>query len=66
MAVTEAQAFMCLLRAGPLRKLLEKQPPQTNEVKMLPHVAEGRVRVLVNNSTVRTEGELPVASFEVE
>ena len=30
MADTEAQAFMCLLRAGPLRKLLEKQPPQTN------------------------------------
>ena len=30
MAVTEAQAFMCLLRASPLRKHLEKQPPQTN------------------------------------
>ena len=30
MAVTKAQAFMCLLRAGPLRKLLGKQPPQTN------------------------------------
>ena len=30
MAVTEAHDFMCLLRAGALRKLLEKQPPQTN------------------------------------
>ena len=30
MAVTEAHALMCLLRAGPLRELLEKQPPQTN------------------------------------
>ena len=30
MVVTDAQVFMCLLRAGPLRKLLEKQHPQTN------------------------------------
>ena len=30
MAVTEAHVLMCLLRASPLRKLLEKQPPQTN------------------------------------
>ena len=36
------------------------------EVKMLPHVTEGHVGVLVNNSTVWTEGELPVPSFEVE
>ena len=36
------------------------------EVEMLPHVAEGRVRVLVNNSAVQTEGELPAPSFEVE
>ena len=36
------------------------------EVEMLPHVAEDRVRVLVNNSTVQTEGELPAPSFEVE
>ena len=28
------------------------------EVKVLPHVAESRVRVLVNNSTVGTESEL--------
>ena len=30
MAVTEAHVLMCLLRASPLRKLREKQPPQTN------------------------------------
>ena len=33
---------------------------------MLPDVAEGRVRPLVNNSTVRTKGELLAPSFEVE
>ena len=36
------------------------------EVKMLPHLAEGCVRVLINNSAVRTEGELPAPSFKVE
>ena len=36
------------------------------EVEMLPDVAEGCVGVLVNNSAVRTEGELPAPSFEVE
>ena len=36
------------------------------EVEMLPDVAEGRVRVLINDSTVRTEGELLVPSFKVE
>ena len=33
---------------------------------MLPHMAEGRVGVLIDDSTVRTEGELPVPSLEVE
>ena len=33
---------------------------------MLPHMAESRVRVLVNNSTVGTESELPVPPFEVK
>ena len=36
------------------------------EVEMLPHMAEGHVRVLVDDSTVRTEGELPVPSLDVE
>ena len=30
MVATEAHVLMCLWRAGPLRKLLEKQPQQTN------------------------------------
>ena len=36
------------------------------EVKVPPHVAESRVRVLVNNSTVGTESELPVPPIEVK
>ena len=35
-------------------------------VEMLPHMAEGHVGVLVDNSAVRTEGELPAPSLEVE
>ena len=36
------------------------------EVEMLPHMAEGHVGVLVDDPTVRTEGELPAPSFEAE
>ena len=36
------------------------------EVKVLPHVAESCVRVLINNSTVGTESELPAPPFEVK
>ena len=36
------------------------------EVKVLPHVAESHVRVLVNNSTVGTESELPAPPFKVK
>ena len=36
------------------------------EVKVLPHVAESRVRVLINNSTVGTEGKLPAPPSEVK
>ena len=36
------------------------------EVEMLPHMAEGRVRVLVDDSTVWTEGKLPAPSLKVE
>ena len=50
---------------------IEEAPRETTsadklEVKALPHVAEGCVGVLINNSAVRTEDELPVPSFEVE
>ena len=40
----------------------------TNElgVKVLPHVAESCVRVLINNSTVGTEGKLPAPPSEVK
>ena len=33
-----------------------------HEVKVLPHVAEGSLRVLIENSTVGAEGQLPVLS----
>ena len=36
------------------------------EVEMLPHMAEGCVRVLVDDSAVQTEGELPAPSLKVE
>ena len=50
---------------------IEEAPRETTstdklEVEMLPHMAQGRVEVLVNNSAVQTEGELPAPSFEVE
>ena len=50
---------------------IEEAPRETTstdklEVKVLPHVAESRVRVLINNSTVQTEDELPAPSFKVE
>ena len=36
------------------------------EVKVLPHVAESRVGVLVNNSAVGTESELPMPPLKVK
>ena len=33
---------------------------------MLPHMAEGRVRVLIDNSAVQTKGELSELSLDVE
>ena len=36
------------------------------EVEMLPHMAEGRVRVLVDDSAIRTKGKLPVLPLDVE
>ena len=52
-------------------RCIEEAPRETTstdklEVEMLPHVAEGHVGVLVNNSAVRTEGKLSAPSFEVE
>ena len=36
------------------------------EVKVFPHVAESRVRVLINNSTLGTEGKLPAPPSKVK
>ena len=36
------------------------------EVKVLPHMAESCVRVLINNSTVGTESKLPAPPFKVK
>ena len=36
------------------------------EVKVLPHMAESHVRVLINNFTVGTEGKLPAPPSEVK
>ena len=36
------------------------------EVKMLPHMAEGRVGVLVDDSTIRAKDKLPALSLDVE
>ena len=36
------------------------------EVKVLPHMAESHVRVLINNSTVRTESKLSAPPSEVK
>ena len=36
------------------------------EVEMFPHMAEGRVRVLIDDSTIRAKGKLPVPPLDVE
>ena len=36
------------------------------EVEMLPQVAEGRVGVLIDDSTIRAKGKLPVPPLNVE
>ena len=36
------------------------------EVKVLPHMAESHVGVLINNSAVGTEGKLPASPSEVK
>ena len=36
------------------------------EVEMLPHMAEGRVGVLVDDSAIQTKGKLPTLSLDGE
>ena len=66
MAVTKAQAFMCLLSRPIEEASGETTSTDKLEVEMLPHMAEGRVGVLIDDPAVRTEGELPTPSIEAE
>ena len=64
------QGTLCLYVFVESRSI-EEAPRETAstdklEVEVLPHMAEGHVRVLVNNSAVQTESELPAPSFKVE
>ena len=50
---------------------IEKAPGKATstdklEVEMLPHMAEGCVGFLVDDSTIRTKGKLPVLPLNVE
>ena len=36
------------------------------EVEMLPHMAEGHVRVLIDDSAIQTKGKLPALPLNVE
>ena len=36
------------------------------EVEMLPHVADGRVKVLLDDSAIRAKSKLPVPPLDVE
>ena len=66
MAVTDAQDFMFVESQSIEEASGEITSTDKLEVEMLPHMAEGRVGVLVDDSAVRTEGELPALSLEVE
>ena len=56
-----------LMQSLPVREALGvATPTHKKEVKMPLHVAEGSVRVLVNNSTVGTEGHLPLPALNVQ
>ena len=56
-----------LMQSMPMREALGvATSTHKKEVKMPPHMAEGSVRVLINNSTVGTEGHLPLPSLNVQ
>ena len=58
---------MCLFRASPLRKLFRVTTSRDElEVKVLPHVAESHVGVLINNSAVGTESKLSAPPGEAK
>ena len=55
-----------LVQGQSIEETLRTTSTDKLEVKVLPHVAESRVGVLVNNSTVGTESKLSVPPFEVK
>ena len=55
------------LQSLPMRKALGvAASTHEKQVKMPSHMAEGCVGVLVNNSAVRTEGQLPSLALDVQ
>ena len=58
-----AQSPHVLIQSLPMREALGiATSTNKKEVEVLPHMAEGGLGVLIDNSTVWTEGQLPVPS----
>ena len=58
-----AQSLHVLIQSLAMREALGvATSTNKKEVEVLPHMAEGGLRVLIDNSTVWTEGQLPVPS----
>ena len=58
-----AQSPHVLIQSLPMREALGvATSTNKKEVKVFPHVAEGGLGVLIDNSTVWTEGQLPAPS----
>ena len=59
--------MLMLMQSLPVRKAPGvAASAHKKKVEMSPHMAEGSVRVLVNNSTVGTEGKLPSLALNVQ
>ena len=55
-----------LIQSLPMREVLGvATSTNKKEVEVFPHMAEGGLRVLIDNSTVWTEGQLPAPSTNV-
>ena len=62
-----AMASHMLMQSLPMREALGMATStHEKEVKMPPHMAEGSVRVLINNSAVGTEVHLPSPALSVQ
>ena len=56
-----------LMQSLPVRKAPGvAAPTHEKKVEMPPHMAEGSVGVLINNSAVGTEGQLPLLALNVQ